>query len=651
MIRPLGCAVCAIAWSSASLASEPVRLDIGPEEAVLSGEHLRLEFTIRGDRVGLRSVHNLRSGCVLELDGSDFRIDLTGGGSRTPSDLRLTRVTDGPAPGGGRRLTLSYEGDGLEVRSTTELRPGRWWATRWLELRGGGEITRVTLATWTTSGARGPRERGPVLPALGYPTGCGQAVYANDTFVAIAHPGAENLVTTEGAVCSIPDYRSLDASSWLRSPSLWIGAGEEDDAWRALIRAVEATRPVKAGMVCLVNDWYWKDKSRPLDAFRALARIREETGVPIDSFTLDDGWDFDWDEATGLWGRLGRQRFPGGWDALRAVGRPAGIDVSLWFGPIGGYTYRPRRVAFGQTAGYEVYGDKLCLSGSRYGAHVRSSFTEWARRGMDYIKVDGFWPECRAEDHGHPHGPGAAIAHIDSLIGTFRAWREGRPDLRIGYTSGSNPSPFWLPYAGYLWRGGRDDAHAGTGEPFDRHATFIDRCLQAHRMTDLPISALVTFDIVHGRVAAGSAEAFERGCWWLAGRTSLHHDWYVRASDLTADEWRVLARAAHWARRHEAVFRFGRMVGGDPREDEIYGFSAWDGRRGTLALRNPGGTGAALSATLAGLLELPAADRREPLRLRSVYGATASLAGERHPTRELTIELPPLEIALLEVER
>lgn len=49
--------------------------------------------------------------------------------------------------------------------------------------------------------------------------------------------------------------------------------------------------------------------------------MQRATGVPIDSFTLDDGWDFDWDREHGIWGRLHRQRFPGGWDALSRVGQ------------------------------------------------------------------------------------------------------------------------------------------------------------------------------------------------------------------------------------------------------------------------------------------------------------------------------------------
>ena len=385
-------------------------------------------------------------------------------------------------------------------------------------------------------------------------------------------------------------------------------------------------------MIFLVNDWYWRDKSHPLEAMRAFVKVRQETGVPIDSFTLDDGWDFDWDEVTGLWGRLGRKRFPGGWESLQAAGRPAGIGTLLWFGPIGGYGVRKKRVAFAPTLGFETSGDKLCLAGPRYQKHVIESFARWAAQGMDYIKVDGFWPDCNKPDHGHPTGPGGAIKQMDALMKVFAEWRKGNPKLVIGYTSGSNPSPFWLQHCDYVWRSGADDKHEGVGDPFDRYNTFVDGCLQVHRHTEMPVSGFVTFDIVQGRTKSSSVEAFERGAWWLAARTSLHHDWYVEAGDFTTEQWRLLARVSQWAKAHERVFRFSRMIGGDPRRGEVYGFAAFDAGAGTLALRNPSAEPRTFVATLADLLDLSKAQRLRAYQLRGVFGPTRSLEGRQPPS-------------------
>ena len=191
-------------------------------------------------------------------------------------------------------------------------------------------------------------------------------------------------------------------------------------------------------MIFLVNDWYWRDKSHPLEAMQAFARMKQETGVPLDSFTLDDGWDFDWDEATGVWGRLSPKRFPGGWESLLAAGRPADIGVSLWFGPIGGYgATRKKRLPYAQTLGFEINGDRLCLAGPRYQKHVTECFSRWAAQGMDYIKVDGFWPNCEKTDHGHATGPGGEIQQMDVLMRVFARGERPIPSL----SSATPPAP------------------------------------------------------------------------------------------------------------------------------------------------------------------------------------------------------------------
>ncbi len=336
-------------------------------------------------------------------------------------------------------------------------------------------------------------------------------------------------------------------------------------------------------------------------------------------------------------------------DALRQAAGAGGMNVSLWLGPIGGYGYRARRIPLGRQLGYEIYDDKFCMAGVRYGADAREAFARWARLGMDFIKVDGFWPECREKGHGHPTGAGAAIAQMDSLIETYRVWRQARPDLAIAYTSGSNPSPFWLLHCDYLWRAGADDEHSGVGAPFEKYNTFVDSCLQRHRETSLPFSTFVTFDLIAKRMLPADDEGLKRGFWWAAARTSLHHDWYLHPDDLTDGQWRSLAEAARWAKAHEQEFRFSRMIGGDPSKGDVYGFACFDGKSGTLALRNPDAKPRSLSGTLRQWLELSPAESNAAFRLRPVFGEKIGPEGNRRGSGDLRLELPPFGIAVYEV--
>jgi hypothetical protein len=655
-LRIILSAACSLPLAAGFAPNDPgpsqVLVDLARDPLVVANRFISIEMTVHDRHLRTASVVNRRTGAASVLEGEDFILEFAGGGRLTSPEFELRRTMREVGGVGAQRLVVELRHRDLVVRLKTELRQSEWWATRWLEIEGGsGRLSRVCLANWETAEVRGPLEPGNVVQTLGYPQGCGQPVYVKDLFLGIAHPGADNFAAGGRVSCSLPAYQDLKPRKTVRTVPLLIGAGEAGGARRAFLGCLLERRARPWRMMILVNDWYWKDKSRPLTALRALATLKQETRLPVDSFTLDDGWDFDWNGESGIWGRLNRQRFPGGWNALQTAGRGAGIQVSLWFGPIGGYEYRGKRVEFGKSVGFEINGDKLCLAGSRYKKHVIESFSAWARRGMDYVKVDGFWPDCRQADHGHPVGPGGAIAQMDALIEVFAAWRRARPNLVIGYTSGSNPSPFWLEHADFVWRGGADDSHVGAGEPFDQHTTYLDSCLHRHRETEMPIGGFVTFDIVQHRIGGNSDRVFERGFWWLAARTSLHHDWYIQAGDLTLERWRMLERAARWAREHQDVFRFGRMIGGDPAKGEVYGFAAYDHGRGILALRNPSAQAKKFDGNLAELLDLPKKDAGETFVLSGVFGQTEQIEGPRRPVDPIRPDLPPLDIVIVEVTR
>jgi len=629
-------------------------------EYTIGNEVLRLHLAVRDGKMATAAIENALTKDTIPIRGTEFRIRAAGGTEITDRDAAVTGVADLLLAGSGdrapgRRLVVSAEAKaaGLRIDIIHEARDGETWIERYLEVRGPRPVVleHVLLADWEIEGAAGPAGAGSTAQTLGYPSGCGQPIYARDLFLGVAHPGAENFVAAGRVACGIPAYAGLDPVRSTRTERMVIGAAERGGARRAFVRHIHRVRATPQRMIELVNDWYWKDKSKPVADLKALAAVKERSGVPIDSFTLDDGWSSYTNIRDGVWGALEEERLPHSWEDLVAAGAKAKINVSLWYGPIGGYGYRPNRIPLGRKLGYEIDGDKFCLAGERYRSDVKDIFARWANRGMDFIKVDGFWPDCRREGHGHPIGAGAAIAAMDTLCDVFASWRRARPDLVIAYTSGSNPSPFWLLHCDYVWRSGADDAHLGAGGPFDRYATFIDACLEQHRATEMPISGFVTFDLISTRMFPSDDAALERGFWWAAARTSLHHDWYLHPSDLTDPQWSMLARAARWAKAREEVFRTSRMIGGETRKGEAYGFACFDGKTGTLALRNPAAELRAIEGTLAGWLDLADSERNSSYKLSPVFGKTEALAGIRAATVSLRLELPPLEIAVFDVAR
>lgn len=82
----------------------------------------------------------------------------------------------------------------------------------------------------------------------------------------------------------------------------------------------------------------------------------------------------------------------------------------------------------------------------------------------------------------------------------------------------------------------------------------------------------------------------------------------------------------------------------------MYGFSAFDGQRGVLAMRNPSDEPRVLEKTLADWLLLPDRARGRAVRVRGVYGKTGSLDGSHPATAPRRIELAPFQIAVFEVQ-
>ena len=623
---------------------------ITPGKAVIENAFLSIELSTAGKKLRTTSISNRLTGAVTPLEGDDFVVLLADGGKVKESDLALDRVEEDTA-GGEEGLALVLTGDVVEVRMRLTMRPGEWWISRWLEIQGPkGRLAKLSLSEWRTQGTYGPPGPGKTTEGLGFPEGYGQAAYVDDLFFAIEHPGAENFARGKRIACRIAAFDDLGPGKKAVSRRFVVGAAAEGGAPQAFARFIGERRANPAHMLFVVDDRCSREKVGAQESFEALTRLKTATGIPLDSMLLGEGWDLR-DGASPLWARLDPTRFPGGWQPFLDVGKPVGLGLSLWFGPAGGRGAREKRVALGKAAGLEVNGDRLCLAGSAYRKQASAAFSSWSQNGMDLIEVDGFFPDCKLEGHGHPTGEGAAVAQMDALLELFADWRKARRGIRIAFTAGSNPSPFWLEHADYIGRGaGAGGGASGDGEPFDRQATAIDAGLQVHRPADVPFSAFVAEDLEPSCLAGTSDAAFERNAWWLAARTSLLHRWCVQPGDLTPERWKVLERAAEWAKGQHKLFRLSRMVGGDPRQMGIYGFSAFEEGVGMLALRNPAAKPGALEQSLSRLLVLSREAGGKSYILRGVYGETKALEGIHPGKSPLKVELPPLAVAVWEVK-
>jgi len=530
----------------------------------------------------------LVDGHPVPVDGPELTVTVNGR-RRSDADLEPSAIEEAPD---GSRLAWTLTGDGLIVRMVVEADLDAGVVRKRAEVRGRGRLTHVELERWAGLEVEGPESTGEPVPYNAGPVGLGQPLFGPNLWAGIEHPVAENLVRG-GVTCGLPVAIDLGAEPWA-TPAIVVGAGGLDEFWDY----VDTLRPVPPRLVALSNNWYHlgslgvMDEAAVRSEIEGFAGVRARHGLALDFVALDDGWEGDWVEATGLWGRASPARFPSGI-------APLGPDIGLWISPYGGYgARRDARRAWADAHGYEI--DRklrvLCAAGARYRAHLSEVLNRWAEGGIGYFKLDGISFTCTDPDHGHPVGPGARTAQADAFRALVDGIRAVRPDVVVAFTIGSHPSPWWLSTVDFVWRGGLDDTVAPPhevepGSRLDRFDTYIDTCLQAYRVAAFPVSALVAFSIVETPAAGyrdpGDHAGWARHCWLAAGRGTLHHDLYVAPDSLTEAEWAVLAEALAWARERQHVLARSRMVLGDPGAGEIYGFAARLGDDAIACIRNP----------------------------------------------------------------
>ncbi|MDQ4069426.1 MAG: hypothetical protein M3203_08150 [Actinomycetota bacterium] len=583
---------------------------------------------------------------ALVVDGREIPVagqELTvtvDGRSWSDADLAASAVDHGPG-----RLAWALSGDHLDVRVTVEADDEAGVVRKRAEVRGRGRLSRLALDHWPGIAFTGFETTGDPVPYNAGPVGLGQPVFGPGFFAGVEHPVAVNLAGPggTGATLALPVAVDLHETEAWTSPDAVTGAGGLEAFWDYL----DTLRPNPPRLVALTNNWYHLGATGLMDEDKVraevvgFARVAARHGLALDFVCLDDGWDGDWDEASGLWGRMAPGRFPSGLATL-------GDHIGLWLSPFGGYAGRRlERLEWAGAHGLEIDGEArlLCAAGARYRAHLADVLTRWTEAAVGYWKLDGISFACADPGHGHPVGPGARTAQVESFRGLVDAIRAVRPDAVVAFTIGSHPSPWWLSTVDFVWRGGVDDTTAEhAGARLDRFDTYIDTCLQAYRPAALPVSAVVTFSVVEPpgggyRGDDSGPGGWARHCWLAAGRGTLHHDLYLAPDSLSDGEWAVLAEALGWARQRAPVLARSRMVLGDPSADEIYGFAARRGGSATLCLRNPSREPQAVDGDWPALLGFPAGT---PLALTVRYGPQLPAHGP------LTLE--PFGVAVLQAE-
>jgi hypothetical protein len=430
-------------------------------------------------------------------------------------------------------------------------------------------------------------------------------------FFGVEYPAAENLyeLRADGHYtlrCG-QEYGALIGADWLTSD--WVVAGLTPDLYvkKWFFAYLDRVRVAPLRPFALYNTWYdlrspeyprWSaDRVMNEQTCLAMAGVLRDKmkthGIKIDAFVLDDGWDVydsDWE--------IRKEQWPNGLKPLADELGKTGMNLGVWFGPTGGYSFHDRRLSWMKAHGYETVGDMLCVGGAKYGSLLRRRVKDLVERdGVGYFKWDGIQFSCSEPDHGHPTDIYSRRTVMESVAGMCRAVREKRPDVFLNISSGTWLSPWWVRFANTIWMQGMDYGFADVPSISKRDGSITYRDFVLYDDFNIqrrwfPIANLMTHGIIKGKdfsvgVETEPLDKFTDDVLLYFARGVAMYELYISPDILTDGEWNAISKSMAWARDRFPILMNTEMVGGNPMKGEPYAWVHFKESRGIIAARNP----------------------------------------------------------------
>jgi hypothetical protein len=482
----------------------------------------------------------------------------------------------------------------------------------------------------------------------------GSPVASENMFFGFENPLSISTVRDREVTASLFRDLPLRAGQSITYSSV-IGTSRPGQLRRAFLTYIESERPRPYQPFLHYNSWFDLGYQNRFDEAGALDRINAfgqqltvARHVQLDSFLFDDGWD----DPTTLWGF--NSGFPNGFTKAGAAAAQYKAGIGVWLSPWGGYSnQKKQRIAYGREHGYEILHDGYALSGPKYFEKFEDTcLTMIGQYNVNQFKFDG-------TGNANSVFPGSAFdSDFDAAIHLIERLRKEKPAIFINLTTGTTASPFWLFYADSIWRGGEDHDFSGVGTPRQRWITYRDAQTYKNIVRQgplFPLNSLMLHGIVYAKQAKdlttdpGNDFADEVHSYFGTG-TQLQ-EMYITPSLLSPTNWDTLAEAARWSRSHADTLKDVHWIGGDPDQQQIYGWAAWSPREGVITLRNPSNSPQEFSVDVANVFELRPSDPAT-YKVHSVWKDEKNLsqkfASEMRTDQRCLIHLAPFEVITLE---
>ncbi|MEV6520549.1 discoidin domain-containing protein [Longispora sp. NPDC051575] len=559
--------------------------------------------------------------------------------STVAADASSARLAERSA---GRAVTTTYRYTAgtrtLEVDWTALLRDGANTLQHKFAVRsvaGTFDITSLRLIDLTAANARvlGQDDGSPVV--LG-------AAGAESAFLGVENPTAK--ATVAGTSVRIAVTRAGDltqGTTWRYSAAL--GVAPDGQLRRSFQYYVNRERAHARRTFLHYQSWLdLKPPGENVDSTELTTAIDlfgtelTNRGAKIDSFWVDDGWDYVRapqvaDESNLRVWDFDPTEFPNGFAAQKAAAaRYGNASMSVWMSPFGGYGQSASsRLALNASkpAGerLETANGAFQLGGTKYGARFRDvAFDMMDNQGVRGFKFDGIGGGL------YQSGPNAQyLADYEALLTLVGDLRAHQKDIWVNATVGTWGSPYWLWYVDSIWRDGHDASTAGAGSTSQRYVNYRDSETYKNEVLQNPLFPVPSV-MNHGVIFSDSGTYFtaDYDLTKQSTRDEVGQDLkayfalglglqelYVRNTLVRPNVpgaswwWDTLAANARWARANEALLSDVHWLGGDAVQGQVYGTAAWTSAagasKGTMMLRNPSASPQTYTVNPRTVFELP----------------------------------------------
>ena len=389
--------------------------------------------------------------------------------------------------------------------------------------------------------------------------------------------------------------------------------------------------------------------------------LRAQGVQSLDSYVVDDGWfsykaDF-WDF---------NKKFPNGFTDLAEQCKSYGSGLGVWLSPRGGYTKNKKIAKRIQKAGngyMNEESEEICVASEKYVDKMCDLMIDMTNKyGVNLWKLEGFAIQpCNDPNHDHMTGGKYDMYFITDmwhkwieLFEKYRASSEAAENCFINLTSYVNPSPWWLQWVNAVWLQNSHDV--GFAENLDEQPkceaeiTYRDsRYYDAFsvRSYQLPFKAVFNHEPVYatGAETEYTDEEFEKYLFWCAIRGAALNELYISPSIMSDGKWAALAKVMRFQKENFSLLKNTSLIGGNPEENNVYGFVSWTEDGGIVALRNPANEEAPLTLTLNKLMGVP--EDIENLKRENIYCKSLAENDELYSYNDkLDITLHPFEAVI-----